>query len=482
MAFGFENESVKSNLTTHHSIPIYQGGKMKGKFFVVVLVLLAFAMIANAQLMKHPVAVTATLGQLVGPDGVATGAGDRDAIGVVAVLEGTNALIQNSGVITRTAHGFASGARLTTGAAGAFAVAGNTHDPLVGIAIDANRIMLVVNDNRAQYSQFSPTTPGDWDAAPSNVFQALNELASRLTGGVEDLTSTGGTITWTNLGSTWNAEVNYGTAANTAVSGNQTAEIVAGNGLTGGITADALGDGFSATLTIGAGAGITVNADDVAINNAWFSGDATVNATGVIDISDNAVQSSEIDWGSGADQVDAGEVPFVMGTPANWTTAPIEVEAALNELANRIATGVEDFDPTRTITWANTGSTWRSIVNFDNAQIDSIAGTGLQIRDGAITSALILDATVAPADLNASVAGDGLTGGAGSALAVGDGSGYSVNADNLTINVANGIEIVADALQIDEDAIPYTPQFLLTGILVQIRVWVMTLWISLPKD
>ncbi len=59
--------------------------------------------------------------------------------------------------------------------------------------------------------------------------------------------------------------VAYGTTAGTAVQGNQTATISAGAGLTGGVAADALGDGVTATVNVGAGTGITVNADDIAV-------------------------------------------------------------------------------------------------------------------------------------------------------------------------------------------------------------------------
>lgn len=75
--------------------------------------------------------------------------------------------------------------------------------------------------------------------------------------------------------------VNYGTAANTAVQGNQTATITAGNGITGTITSDALGDGFSATLNVGAGSGISVATDTVLLGpltSNW-------NQTGAFDIS-----------------------------------------------------------------------------------------------------------------------------------------------------------------------------------------------------
>lgn len=79
--------------------------------------------------------------------------------------------------------------------------------------------------------------------------------------------------------------VAYGTTAGTSVQGNQTATINAGSGLTGGISADALGDGFTSTLNIGAGSGIQVNADDIAVIYGTTAGSsvqgnqtATINA------------------------------------------------------------------------------------------------------------------------------------------------------------------------------------------------------------
>ena len=71
----------------------------------------------------------------------------------------------------------------------------------------------------------------------------------------------------------------YGIVANTAVEGNQTATINAGNGLTGDMVADALGDGFSATLDVGAGNGISVSADAISVNagnGLTFSGNQLV--------------------------------------------------------------------------------------------------------------------------------------------------------------------------------------------------------------
>lgn len=87
--------------------------------------------------------------------------------------------------------------------------------------------------------------------------------------------------------------VNYGTAANTAVQGNQTATVSAGSGLTGGVSADTLGDGFSATVNVGAGNGISVAADSVALGD--LSADWTQNAPFSINLNNASSQLRMLD-------------------------------------------------------------------------------------------------------------------------------------------------------------------------------------------
>jgi hypothetical protein len=60
--------------------------------------------------------------------------------------------------------------------------------------------------------------------------------------------------------------VDYGSTASTAVEGDTTFAAAAGAGLTGGQASAALGGGISYTMTVGAGNGIVVNADDVEVN------------------------------------------------------------------------------------------------------------------------------------------------------------------------------------------------------------------------
>lgn len=142
-----------------------------------------------------------------------------------------------------------------------------------------------VNQVDADDLPFTPSTSGDWSlgADPGDTDDALDQLANRvddLEGGAGSVTSISGglgidpdgatsgavslsadmtELSYTGLNAPTATSLNvlYGTAANNAVEGNETATITAGDGLTGGITGDVLGDGFSATLDVDfAGTGI----------------------------------------------------------------------------------------------------------------------------------------------------------------------------------------------------------------------------------
>ncbi len=94
--------------------------------------------------------------------------------------------------------------------------------------------------------------PGDF-ALAGHAHPQL-QAGSGLAGGNYD-----GTLTRT-------FSVDYGVGANQSVRGNQTLSVTAGIGLTGGTSNNALGDGASLQLDVGAGAGLTAAADSLSVN------------------------------------------------------------------------------------------------------------------------------------------------------------------------------------------------------------------------
>jgi hypothetical protein len=119
------------------------------------------------------------------------------------------------------------------------------------------------------------------DGQHATAFAAASHTHATLTAGTG---LNGGSY---NGGTAATFSVAYGTSSGTAVQGNQTATVGAGAGLTGGVSGDALGDGFSATLNIGGGSGIAVSADSVALGPLT----ADWNQTGAFDLVLNNLSS-----------------------------------------------------------------------------------------------------------------------------------------------------------------------------------------------
>jgi len=120
-------------------------------------------------------------------------------------------------------------------------------------------------------------------------------------------------------------EVIYGNAANTAVVGNTYIEIIAGAGVTGGGSAN-LGDGFSITINVIAGDGITVNADSIEVIYG-----ADVGQMKDVDLTANSVGTGAIHK---AARIDHGHVLDQTITPT-WTglhtfgTAGIQMQTGI---------------------------------------------------------------------------------------------------------------------------------------------------------
>lgn len=161
-------------------------------------------------------------------------------------------------------------------------------------AADANHV------HDAEDITFTPDTPGDWDTPPSDVDEALNELADRVST-EESRTPT-------------NAEVNAAIGTNASAS------------------RSALGLGNSATRNVGTTAGTVAAGDDARLSNARTpTAHAASHHTGGSD----ALTPSDIGAADANHVHDADEVTYTPTTGGDWDGAPAEVEAALDELAGR---------------------------------------------------------------------------------------------------------------------------------------------------
>ena len=88
-------------------------------------------------------------------------------------------------------------------------------------------------------------------------------------------------------------------------------------------------------------------------------------------------------------------------------------------------------------------------VNVDDASIE-INSDALRLKDGGIATAKLADAAVTAAKLSSAVAGNGLAGGAGTALSVNAGAGLALDSDNVVLSL-NGLS--AAAVDVANDSI-----------------------------
>lgn len=130
---------------------------------------------------------------------------------------------------------------------------------------------------------------------------------------------------------------------------------------------------------------------------------------------------------SGLESTNAGDAAGQLRIKLEATNPTLKFTGS-NELAVKLNTG----STTGNITTSATGLK----VDTDGTTLET-AANALQIKDLGVSTAKLADASVTEAKLAASVAGDGLTGGAGTALAVGAGDGISVSANAVAVNVTD---------------------------------------------
>ncbi len=145
---------------------------------------------------------------------------------------------------------------------------------------------------------------------------------------------------------------------------------------------------------------------------------------------------------TGAGQINAG-----VGLAKDGNTIDVLLGAGIAQLpTDEVGVHVVANDGLRLTSLTTDG---QLTVDYDDSTI-GIVSDKLAVKDAGIT----------PTNLNASVAGDGLAGGAGTALSVGQGNGISVTADAIAVAVeankglavdASGVKTVVDGSSIVHD-------------------------------
>jgi|TARA_B100001093_G_scaffold139097_1_gene131645 hypothetical protein len=270
--------------------------------------------------------------------------------------------------------------------------------------------------------------------------------------------------------------------------------VVAGSGLTGGATSGA------ATLNIGAGTGITVNANDIAVNmGAFDSDDLNEGSTNLYHTTERvqdiagAMFSSNTETGITATYQDADgtidlavDAEFISDTVGNMVTSNTEsgltvtYQDADNTLDFAVGTLNQDttglagtatalasartisgvsFDGTANITLNTGGITESGNLYFTNERVDDrvgsliVGGTNITATYDDAAGTLTIDGNAA--DITGVTAGDGLSGGGSSgavtlnldASVAGDGLAHSSGVLSVGVDDSS-IETNSDALRV----------------------------------
>ncbi len=160
---------------------------LRKTFFIAVILLIAIAGVLSAQI-KFPVTddgAPLTYGKVVSVDGtnpnqvVAADGTDRttDVVGVVVAVQGTDYLVITSGYLELSGASFTPGDRLTVNATGDIVTSANDEDILIGYAISATRVQILIDDDQARFTYFDDSFSG---IGADNVQDAIDSIVDMI--------------------------------------------------------------------------------------------------------------------------------------------------------------------------------------------------------------------------------------------------------------------------------------------------------------
>jgi hypothetical protein len=262
-----------------------------------------------------------------------------------------------------------------------------------GISVEADAVALNTSYTDGRYVNENQSNSISADMVTPNVVSSINSVNND--GGNIDL------VAGSNVSIAADDENNTITISSSGgAGGGDITSVAAGEGLTGG------GETADITLDVGAGTGISVEADAIALNTTFtdeqYVNEGQVNSITGDMIADDAVQAAEI----AADAVGTSEVIDNSLAAADLS---VNVISSLDGVAN------------------------------DGGNIDLVEGSNITIASNDATNTITISSSggAGGGDITAVEAGDGLTGGGETAdvtLNVGAGTGISVEADAIALN------------------------------------------------
>lgn len=188
----------------------------------------------------------------------------------------------------------------------------------------------------------------------------------------------------------------------------------------------------------GIASGATANATDAQLRDrATHTGTQAISTvSGLQAALDAKLDDSQLGAANGVAGLDAtgkipsSQLPSITLTDVN-VVADITARNALTVQEGDVAivTGTSE-------TYIYDGTTWQVLVSPVDGVTAVTGGTGITSTGGTTPQISISNGGVGPTQLATSVAGSGLTGGGGSALAVGSGTGITVSADSIAVDTA----------------------------------------------
>ena len=253
-------------------------------------------------------------------------------------------------------------------------------------------------------------------------------------------------------------------------------QITAGNGLSksGNTLSVDAGDGLSfdgggqLEVELGAGLDFQGGAIDIEVDDSTLEVDAGTNELRVKDsgitsakIATNAVTGNEI---AALAVSSANLADSAVSTAKIGASAVTEAKIASNAVSSaKIATNaVTGQKISAGVAGAGLGKDGSSNLEVkvddstieivtDSLQLKNLGVSSAKLADSAVSTAKIADVAVTAAKISSAVAGNGLLGGAGTALSVNCGDGLDFNGDAVDVQLGAGLDFQAGAIDVEVD-------------------------------